>query len=54
MNTYAEAKKLANKKNAGIMFCGDAGNGHTFEVYFCAWRNRQVWATVTADGIRIY
>ena len=29
--TYQEAKKSANKKNAGIVYTGDAGNGCTFE-----------------------
>ena len=51
--TYAEAKKAANKSNAGKVFNGDAGNGCTFEVYFCEWRKRQIWTTVTKSGARI-
>jgi len=51
--TYAEAKKAATKKNANITFSGDAGNGCTFEVYFCDQRGRQIWTTVTPNGVRI-
>jgi len=51
--TYAEAKKAANKKNAGIVYTGYAGNGCTFEVYYCEWRKRQIWTTVTPNGTRI-
>lgn len=51
--TYKEAKTAATKSNAGIVYTGDAGNGCTFEVYFCARRNRQVWVTITPDGTRI-
>ena len=51
--TYAEAKKAATKKNANITSSGDAGNGCTFEVYFCDQRGRQIWTTVTPNGVRI-
>ena len=51
--TYQEAKKAATKKNAGIVYMGDAGNGCTFEVYYCTKRSRQIWTTITKDGIRI-
>lgn len=51
--TYQEAKKTATKENAKIVYTGDAGNGHTFEVYYCPIRGRQIWATVTKEGIKI-
>ena len=51
--TYAEAKKAATSRNADKVFTGDAGNGHTFEVYWCNWRKRQVWSTVNRAGYRI-
>lgn len=51
--TYQQAKAAATKKNANIVYSGDAGNGCTFEVYYCEWRKRQIWTTITASGIRI-
>ena len=51
--TYAEAKKAANKKNVGIVYTGDAGNGCIFEVYYCKWRKRQIWTTIAKNGTRI-
>lgn len=51
--TYQEAKKAANKKAPNVVFTGDAGSGCTFEVYFCDWRNRQIWTTITPNGVRI-
>lgn len=51
--TYQEAKAAANKKAPNVTFTGDAGNGHTFEVYYCPRRKRQVWTTITPQGLRI-
>lgn len=51
--TYQQAKAAATKQNANIVFSGDAGNGCKFEVYFCTQRNRQIWTTITANGVRI-
>ena len=51
--TYAEAKKAATKRNADKVFMGDAGNGWTFEVYWCSWRKRQVWTSINSAGQRI-
>lgn len=51
--TYSEAKQAANKTNANKLFTGEAGNGCTFEVYYCPQRKRQIWTTVTANGVRI-
>ena len=51
--SYKEAKQLATKKNAGIIYFGDAGNGCKFEVYYCLRRNSQIWTTITKDGFRI-
>ena len=50
---FKDAKKVANKKNANIVYSGDAGNGCTFEVYYCPIRNRQIWTTITPNGTRI-
>jgi len=50
--TYSEAKKKANKRNAGKVFTGDAGNDCTFEVYYCEWRKRQIWTTINKNGFR--
>lgn len=51
--TYSEAKKAA-KKSPGVLYTGDAGNNCTFEVYFCAKRQRLVSNCVTPNGVRIY
>lgn len=51
--TYQEAKRKANRKNPNIIYRGDAGNGHTFEVYYCPRRKRQIWTTITPEGMRI-
>ena len=50
---YQDAKAAANKKAPNVTFTGDAGNGHTFEVYYCPRRKRQVWTTITPQGLRI-
>ncbi len=49
---YHEAKKAATKKNAGVVYEGDAGDGFTFEVYYCKWRKRRVWTSITPEGLR--
>ena len=51
--TYQEAKKAATKANPNVLYTGEAGNGCTFEVYYCPKRNRQIWTTVTPNGTRI-
>jgi hypothetical protein len=51
--TYQQAKAAANRKAPNITFTGSAGNGHTFEVYYCPRRGRQVWTTITPQGVRI-
>ncbi len=50
--TGHEAKKAATKKNAGVVYRGDAGDGYTFEVYYCKRRKRQVWTSITPYGER--
>lgn len=51
--TYQEAKQAANTKNPNIVYMGYAGNGWTFEVYYCPRRKRQVWTSVNPHGLRI-
>lgn len=51
--SYAEAKKAATIANAGQIFSGPAGNGCTFEVYFCSRRGRQIWSTILPSGVRV-
>lgn len=51
--TYKQAKAAATKKNADVVFYSDGGNGWTGEVYWCSWRKRQVWTSVSPDGARI-
>ena len=51
--TYQQAKLAANKTNPNIVYMGDAGNGCMFEVYWCSFRQRQVWTTITASGVKI-
>ncbi len=48
--TYQEVKKAATKKNAGVVYRGDAGDGYTFEVYYCTERKRRVWTLTTPEG----
>ena len=52
--TYKEAKKAATKKTPGIVYAGDAGDGFTFEVYYCPERKRQVWTSITPEDKRIH
>ncbi len=48
--TGHEAKKAATKKNAGVVYEGDAGDGFTFEVYYCKRWKRRVWTLITPEG----
>jgi|DEB0MinimDraft_4_1074332.scaffolds.fasta_scaffold20732_4 hypothetical protein len=51
--TYTEAKKLATKKNPNVVYEGDAGNGWTFQVYYCSIRNKVVSLSISPEGISI-
>lgn len=51
--TYADAKRRATKRNAGIVYRSDAGNGWTSEVYWCPQRRRQIWTSINPQGMRI-
>ena len=51
--TYKEAKRLASRKNPNAVFRSDAGDGWTSEVYWCSRRKRQVWTSISPDGIRV-
>ncbi len=50
--TLQEAKKAATEENAGVVYRGDAFGGCTFEVYYCISRKRQVWTSITPEGVR--
>lgn len=46
--TYRQACNMA-KKNKGVTFEHDAGEGKFGRVYFCIWRNRLI-CEVSNDG----
>jgi hypothetical protein len=61
MLTFKQAKASATKKNADKVFVvdGHTGNsarsnpGWTSEVFWCSWRKRQVWTSISPRGARI-
>lgn len=51
--TYAEAVKQATKKNPNVVYRGDAGQGWSFEMYYCPRRKRRVSVSINPHGDRI-
>jgi len=55
--TYREAvKTLENKKTRTVdtMIRGDAGNGFTWEVYYCSRRKRVISQTRMPSGVVLH
>lgn len=51
--TKEKAKAAANSTNAGIVFSGLDDDGCRFEVFYCDQRCKQIWTTITPNGVRI-